>query len=155
MGCRASSTVTEDPDVPLYTVVRTLVTTVTKKKGTEVKVSAPTVDMHHGLLYVKDSELRYDAAFGTKLMPKSDTRSWKLQDIQQITAVTSDRFTVRRVKQPSIVVSLNPGLDIKLEDANGSGARLQMAMPYVEVSSADSFKTQLEQHVLAAKQAVI
>jgi hypothetical protein len=139
--------VTEDPDVPLYTVVRSLVITVTKEN-----LGRQTMDKRHGLLYVKDGELRYDAAFGTRLMPKSDTKYWKLQEIQHVTAITCETLTVEQFRQPPVVVCLNPGLDIHLVDATGTETRLQMAMPYVQVSSAETFKSHLDQIVLTAKQ---
>ena len=141
MGCRPSSTVTEDPAVPLYTVVRNLVITVAKKNDSKVEVEN---HIRHGLLYVKDGELHYDAAFGTRLMPKNKTKSWKLQNIQQI-SVTNKKLLVRRpgVNGPPRAISAI-ALDIHVEDVT-TDTQLQMVMPYVEMSSAEVFKSRLEQ----------
>lgn len=131
---------TDNSEILLYTSVG--LTARFSKRGSKVNAT------RFGLLYVKDEKLCHDKTLGNMLM---STKSWKLSDIKQITAINGCDLMLPAT-EISIIPPLYPGIKIVLQDSTGSDTTLVMALPYTTIiPSVNYFCTKLGQLATAAK----
>ena len=104
--CRPKKEVTEDPDVVMYT----------KVGGSAILYPSHShmLSNFSGLLYVKDDQLCYEAACGSRLYCQCFREAWHLSEIKHIRVVHGETVVVPGNKVVH-VISLNPGLKITLQ----------------------------------------
>ncbi len=142
LGCRPKTAVTEDPDVVLYSLVGK--TAMFNKQGSTMLSSS-----YHSILYVKDRELCFENALGSRLCCEHLKMGWPLVEIKQIKVMEGERLRVSRPGSAQ-TISLNPGLKVIFQDAQGNCQTLMISMPYNSVALTENFSTQLRQCVDAA-----
>ena len=128
---------TEDPDVPLHTMVGK--TAIYHSHGSKM-ISK------HGLLYVKKGKLCHETALRNRLSHKCLKKAWPLSDIKQITVMNGETLTVAGSKSAK-GLSLNPGVKMIFQDSEGNCQTLVVSLPHASVDNADSFSSQLRRCV--------